>query len=172
MKCLKEPLSRLANRQDQARGAFFESRFKSVAILDEETRLAVCAYIDLNLVAAGIAEVPETSEHTSIKERVEHVKAQGRTENLKAARHGTVTGSNASAGLEESHWLCPIEDRRGLDSTREGMLAHLSVVRHPCLVVRGPLLRRKRRPCRPASHSGISLSVACYSGCLLATIGR
>ena len=34
MKCLKEPLSRLANREEQTRGAFFEGRFKSVAILD------------------------------------------------------------------------------------------------------------------------------------------
>jgi hypothetical protein len=32
MKCLKEPLSRLVNRQEQVRGAFFEGRFKSVAI--------------------------------------------------------------------------------------------------------------------------------------------
>jgi hypothetical protein len=67
MKCLKEPLARLANRQDQTRGSFFEGRFKSVAILDDEALLAVCAYIDLNPVAAGIAYVPETSEHTSIK---------------------------------------------------------------------------------------------------------
>ena len=59
MKCLKEPLSRLANREEQTRGAFFEGRFKSVAILDEESLLATCAYIDLNPVAAGIAEVPE-----------------------------------------------------------------------------------------------------------------
>ena len=28
----------------------------------------------------------------------------------------------ASADLEESLWLSPIEDRRGLDSTREGMI--------------------------------------------------
>ena len=28
MKCLKEPLSRLANREEQTRGAFFEGRFK------------------------------------------------------------------------------------------------------------------------------------------------
>ncbi len=81
-----------------------------MAILDEESLLATCAYIDLNPVAAGIAEVPETSEHTSIKERVDHVKAQGRTEDLKAAGEGSVAGSTASAGLEESHWLCP--DRR------------------------------------------------------------
>ena len=86
MKCLKEPLSRLANRQDKTRGAFFEGRFKSVAILDEESLLAVCAYIDLNPVAAGIVEVPEASPHTSIKTRVEHVKAQGETADLRSGR--------------------------------------------------------------------------------------
>jgi hypothetical protein len=96
--------------------------------------LAVCAYIDLNPVAAGIAEVPEASEHTSIKERVEHVKAQGRTEDLKAAAAGSVAGSNASVGLEESNWLCPIEDRRRLDSTREGMLEGLSLGSYLLLV--------------------------------------
>src|ERR1700730_5707548 len=85
MKCLKEPLSRLANRQDQTRGAFFEGRFKSVAILDEESLLATCAYIDLNPVAAGIVEVPEASPHTSIKARVENAKDQGRTNDLNAA---------------------------------------------------------------------------------------
>ena len=57
MKCLKEPLARLANRQDQTRCAFFEERFKSIAILDEESLLATCAYIDLHPVAAGIVEV-------------------------------------------------------------------------------------------------------------------
>ena len=62
---LEEPLSRLANREEQTRGAFFEGRFKSVAILDEESLLATCAYIDLNPVAAGIAEVPEASAHTA-----------------------------------------------------------------------------------------------------------
>ena len=112
MKCLKEPLSRLANRQDQTRGTFFEGRFKSVAILDEESLLATCAYIDLNPVAAGIVKVPETSPHTSIKTRVEHVKAQDRASDLKAAERGSVAGSRAAAGLEESLWLCPIEDRR------------------------------------------------------------
>src|SRR5262249_40007594 len=96
MKCLKEPLSRLANRQDQARGAFFEGRFKSVAILDEESLLATCAYIDLNPVAAGLVKVPEASPHTSIKTRVEHVKAQNRPADLKADRRGSVAGSRAA----------------------------------------------------------------------------
>src|SRR5208283_2872349 len=42
MKCLKEPLARLANRQEETRGTFFEGRFKSVAILDEESLLVTC----------------------------------------------------------------------------------------------------------------------------------
>ena len=40
MKGLKEPLARLANHQDQTRGAFFEGRLKSIAILDEAALLA------------------------------------------------------------------------------------------------------------------------------------
>ena len=34
-----------------------------------------------------------------------------------------MAASQSAGGLEESLWLCPIEDRRDLDSTREGMLA-------------------------------------------------
>jgi hypothetical protein len=41
---------------------------------------------------------------------------------LKAAEHGSIAGSNASAGLEESIWFRPIDDRHRLDSLREGML--------------------------------------------------
>ena len=38
-----------------AAGLFFEGRFKSNAILDEESLLATAVYIDLNPVAAGLA---------------------------------------------------------------------------------------------------------------------
>jgi hypothetical protein len=134
MKCLKEPLARLANRQDQPRGAFFEGRFKSIAVLDEAALLATCAYIDLNPVAAKIAEVPELSDHTSIKARVDHVKDQGRTEDLTPARDGSVAGSAAAAGLEEGHWLCPVEDRRRIDSGREGMIEGFSLGNYVLLV--------------------------------------
>ncbi len=60
--------------------------------------------------------------YTSIKERVDHVAAQGRTEDLKAARTSSAVASKQAAGLEENHWLCPVEDRRRIDSTREGMI--------------------------------------------------
>jgi REP element-mobilizing transposase RayT len=155
MKCLKEPLSRLANREEKTRGAFFEGRFKSVAILDEESLLATCAYIDLNPVAAGIAKVPETSQHTSIKERVEHVRAQGRTADLKAAKYGSIAGSNASSGLEESHWLCPIEDRRGLEPSREGMFEGFSLGSYLLLIDYTGRLFRKGKAAISREVAGI-----------------
>jgi hypothetical protein len=127
MKCLKEPLSRLVNRQEKVRGAFFESRFKSVAVIDEESLLAISVYIDLNPVAAKVADTPETNDYTSIKQRVDHAEVQGKTAQLEAAEGGSVAGSQAAAGVEESLWLCPIEDRRGLDSTREGMMQGFSL---------------------------------------------
>jgi hypothetical protein len=59
-------------------------------------------------------------------ERVDHVQAQWRNEDLKPGREGSVAGSAATAGLEESHWLCPIEDGHRLDSSREGMVEGFS----------------------------------------------
>ena len=107
MKFLKEPIARRANKEDDCTGAFWEGRFKSIAILDEASLLATCAYIDLNPVAAGIAATPEKSPHTSVKARVEHCAAQGKLDKL---REGSPYVSKVH--LEKDHWLFPIEDKR------------------------------------------------------------
>jgi hypothetical protein len=57
-------------------------------------------YLDRS--AAGIVEVPEASLHTSVATRVEHVEAQRPTNDLKVAEQGSVAGSGASVGLEET----------------------------------------------------------------------
>lgn len=49
---------------------FFESRFVSQALLDESALLACAVYVDLNPVRAGIADTPEKSDHTSIRQRL------------------------------------------------------------------------------------------------------
>lgn len=112
MKALKEPLSRMANKEDGCKGAFWEGRFKSIAILDEEALLAVCAYIDLNPVAAGMAAEPETSKHTSVRQRVRHVRDTGKIEVLKEAKKGTAVAMRSAKQLDVNHWLIPMVEQR------------------------------------------------------------
>ena len=128
MKSLKEPLARLANQHDGTTGAFWQSRYKSIAMLDPQALLATNAYIDLNVLAAGLVQVPEESPHTSIRARIEHCRQQGRLNDLWAARESSVAGVQATRGLEDSLWLCPIEDRRHQEAdSRRGVLDGFSL---------------------------------------------
>lgn len=139
MKALKEPLSRMANREDGCRGAFWAGRFKSIAILDEEALLATCAYIDLNPLAAGLAQTPEASKHTSIRQRITHVSRKHRVAALKSAMKGTIAASRSLGNVEQDHWLVPLEDRRTYTrsksgSKREGMLEKFTLGNYLILV--------------------------------------
>lgn len=74
MKELNYHIACKANREDSCTGHFWESRFKSQALLDEKALAAAMAYVDLNPVRSGIASKPETSEYTSIKTRISALK--------------------------------------------------------------------------------------------------
>ena len=74
MRLLCQRISIRANAEDKKTGRFWEGRFKSVRLLDEEAILACAVYVDLNPIRAAMAETIEQSKFTSAQRRVESLK--------------------------------------------------------------------------------------------------
>ena len=72
MKLLNQYIALKANKEDNCTGKFWESRFKSQALLDETALLTCMAYVDLNPIRANITKTPEASDYTSIQTRLGH----------------------------------------------------------------------------------------------------
>jgi hypothetical protein len=151
MKCLKEPLARLANREEGCTGAFWEGRFRSVAVLDDEALLAVAAYIDLNPVAAGTAVTPEVSNHTSFRERLDHAQSQGASATLR----DDLSTQTDDPGQEEGLWLAPVNDRRELQSGRVGLVSGFTLSCYLRLVDAAGRLERDGKANLPADAVSI-----------------
>jgi len=67
---LNEFIARAANKEDNVKGRFWESRFKCQALLDEAAIASCMVYVDLNPIRADLAPNPEKSDFTSIQERI------------------------------------------------------------------------------------------------------
>ena len=95
---LNEYIARAANKEDQVKGRFWESRFKCQVLLDDAAIAACMVYVDLNPVRALVAPTPEKSNFTGIQQRIRAF--QKRIMAKESKKQGIPDGSAC--------WLCPI----------------------------------------------------------------
>ena len=130
MRALSEPIARLANRQDECTGSFWEGRFKAQRLLDEAALLACCMYVDLNPVRAAMAESPAGSKFTSAYDRMKA--ASGDTIESAAAPMQTINRDEAAKILKRStpeqlaERRKEARNRRGPRVARDAWLAPLT----------------------------------------------
>ena len=100
MRLLCQYIALRANGEEgEGLGRFWQSRFKAVRILDEESLLACAAYVDLNPIRAALAETLEASDYTSVQRRIEAIE-----ENVEA-----INDSNAATIVNRADdFLSPI----------------------------------------------------------------
>lgn len=107
MRILNESIARMANAEDGVGGRFWEGRFKSQALLDEQAVLTAMSYVDLNPLRAGLSQTPEDSEHTSIQARIQHRDAEQAPPDSLLNRH---TPELSGAVNEEPMQAIPLID--------------------------------------------------------------
>jgi REP element-mobilizing transposase RayT len=131
MKALSEPIARMANKQDECTGAFWQGRFRAQRIIDEAALLACCMYVDLNPIRAAIAETPETSKFTSAYDRIAAKK--GREMESSAALMQTIPQAEAAKIIRNStpeelrELRKKASKRKGSRVARDAWLAPLSL---------------------------------------------
>jgi len=193
---LNEFIARAANKEDEVKGRFWESRFKCQALLDDAAIVACMVYVDLNPIRAGLAATPEESDFTSIQERIRSWQKDTRTEDSvftqaqdirsgssstdisipedsdgyfnSIAQCGSAPGHSLNADAFSADWLCPISS----DSRRRGILQMSAAEYFDLVDQSGRLMRSGKRGAIDADLMPILLRIGANPDAWLETISR
>ncbi len=91
MRHLNESIAREANKEDNCTGRYWEGRYYSQALLDEQALLSCMMYVDLNPVRAGMCNDIESSDYTSIQARIKQYKSHKKLQSTKIENNQTST---------------------------------------------------------------------------------
>jgi REP element-mobilizing transposase RayT len=139
MRCLNEYIARKANAEDRCSGRFWEGRFKSQALLDEQAILSCMVYVDLNPIRAEMCQTLESSEYTSVKQRIEQLTSSESSNTTTSIKLAPFTSSSLKDDgiafslrdyLELADWTGRIvrEDKKGyIEPDTPGILQKLQV---------------------------------------------
>jgi hypothetical protein len=99
--------------ETDCRGHFWEARFGSRELLDEEAVLTCSIYVDLNQLRAGMAETLEQSRHSAIRQRMLAAKEREAQASWEEFRQRDAAGqyefsAAQSQALFGDCWLAPI----------------------------------------------------------------
>jgi REP element-mobilizing transposase RayT len=162
MACLNEFIARTANKEDDVKGRFWETRFKCQALLDEAAIASCMVYVDLNPIRAGLAKCPEESNFTSIQERILAWRETTAATVHDYEKQPMPTDSPAIP----SSWLCPISS----DTQQHGIL-QMTAIEYFDLVDRsGRMIQSNKRGFIDADLAPILLRIGANPDAWLDTI--
>ena len=173
---LNEFIARAANKEDDVKGRYWESRFKCIALLDDAAIAACMAYVDLNPIRAGQAASPEESDFTSIQERIRAWHPEMLPQDSvsigdipKPAEMPLIPGPVPESVIDSTAcWLCPIQS----DALRRGILRISSAEYLDLVDKSGRLLRSGTRGAIDADLAPILLRIGLKPDAWLDTISR
>jgi len=99
MRLACQPIARRANQEDEVDGRFFAKRFDCRRLKTRADVLSCNIYVDLNVIRAGLAETPETSEFWCINGAQGLMRAHPRRPLISRPRVSSVLSRAAAADL-------------------------------------------------------------------------
>ncbi|MFO0979157.1 MAG: transposase [Planctomycetaceae bacterium] len=160
MRFLSEKVAKEANKQDECSGRFWEGRFKAQVLLDDAAILACMQYVDLNPIRAGIAKTLETSQFTSVFDRIADLKATSNEARVASEKEAQKSHSGTEPRFADGDDVAA-SDRNKFDTAvehgaRAGWLAPVG------LESKRQAVRMKKTERRVSNKGFLALSLAEY----------